>query len=105
MFGIDDMLIGSAIGGLGSLFTNFTNKSNVEDTNRQNAANVAAQNAQSRENVQMTNQFNAEEAQRSRDYQERLSNSAYQRTMADMAKAGLNPILAYQKGGASCDRD
>lgn len=83
MFGIDDMIIGAAISGGASLLGGMNAQ---DETNRRQ---------------EQSQVFNAAEAEKNREFQERMSNTAYQRGMVDMKAAGLNPILAYQKGGAS----
>lgn len=66
-----------------------------------NAANVAYNRQLELANMQM--KYNAEEAQKQRDWETEMANSVYTRSVENMKAAGINPILAAGFGlsGAS----
>ena len=87
-------------GNLGSMI-NKDGSSNLGSISTLEDLGVLAAEAVTGALPEITRQWNSAEAQKERDWQTEMSNTAYQRSVADMKSAGINPILAYTQGGAS----
>lgn len=68
------------------------------NANMLNMANMAISNMMSVASQSSAKRFNAQQAALERQWAQSMRQTAYQDTVADMKKAGLNPILAAQNG-------
>lgn len=85
--------------GADSVVSSLTGVSGIGDLIKSLTNRITANELTGAEREQNT--FNAEQAQIDRAWQEQMSNTAYQRSVADMRSAGVNPALAMNNGGAS----
>lgn len=74
-----------------------------EAATAQNMASAQQANQQQLQMMREAMQFNAEEARKQREWQEKMANTVYTRSVENMKAAGINPILAASMGlsGAS----
>lgn len=68
------------------------------EASRTGATQAALANNTAQANWEKAAEYNAEQARIQREWQERMANTVYQRTVKDMQKAGINPILATNMG-------
>ena len=92
--------VSGVLGFLGQQDTNEENRQIAQDNSAFNAAEAEKTRAFNAEMWEENRAANAWEAEYARNYSTNMANTAYQRAVTDIKAAGLNPMLAYMKGGA-----
>lgn len=90
----------AVLGTAGDLYSAQQQAKNVEKANATNVYLAGQEMQFNMTEAEKARQFSAAQAKGQMDFQERMSNTQYQRAMSDMKAAGLNPMLAYAQGGA-----
>lgn len=92
---------GPALGAAASVYSAKQQSNAVKDSNRINTEEAAKDREFQSNEAARSMDFSAKEAATQRDFQERMSSTSFQRGVSDMKSAGINPLFAMDKGGAS----
>jgi len=92
------------MGFMGNESTNESNQQIAQQNNAFNAHQAQLNRDFSADQSETNRRFQAQQAAEQMAVQQYTSGTAYRRAVSDLKEAGLNPMLAYQQGGAQASQ-